>query len=83
MLFRSGLLPPLVGEVENFTLVPEQIVLAVALSEIVTAGMTLAFTVIILVLDVAEVPDTYVAQVAFDINTHVMESLPLPNEFVE
>ena len=44
-------MPPLVGVAVNITLVPEQIVVAVA--PMLTAGVTIGFTVIVIALDVA------------------------------
>jgi hypothetical protein len=57
--------PPFVGAAEKVTGVPEQIVVAVALTE--TAGVTFAFTVIVTIFEVAVVG---VAQERFDVITH-------------
>ena len=61
-----GVVPPLVGVAVNVTLVPEQIV--VALAPILTLAGKLGFTVIVMALLVAGLP---VAQVAFDVITTV------------
>jgi hypothetical protein len=56
--------PPLEGVAVKVTLVPEQIV--VALAEILTLAGRFGFTVMVIVLEVAGLP---VAQVAFEVTT--------------
>ena len=62
----AGVVPPLVGVAVNVTLVPAQIVVAVA--AMLTLTGKFGFTVMVMVFDVAGLP---VAQVALDVNTHV------------
>ncbi len=57
----------MVGVAVKVTLVPEQIVVAVA--ETLTLAGRFGFTVIVTVFEVAGLP---VAQVAFDVKTHVI-----------
>lgn len=57
----------MVGVAVNVTLVPEQIVVAEA--EMLTLAGRLGFTVMVTVFEVAGLP---VAQVAFEVSTHVM-----------
>ena len=61
-----GVEPPFVGVAVKFTLVPQQIVVAVA--EILMLTGKFGFTVIVIVFDVAGLP---VAQVAFEVSTQV------------
>ena len=66
----EGVEPPLVGVAVNVTLVPEQIVVAVA--EILTLAGRFGFTTIVIALDVAGLP---VTQVALEVKTQVTTSL--------
>ena len=63
-------MPPLVGVAVNVTDAPAQMVLP-GLAAILTDGTTIAFTVIVIVLDVAVAGN---AQVAVDVITHVTAS---------
>ena len=63
-------MPPLVGVAVKITLVPEQIVVAVA--PILTAGVTVAVTVMVIALDVALAG---LAQAIEDVMTTVTTSL--------
>ena len=56
----DGLAPPFVGVAVNVTLVPLQIVVP-GLAAILTDGVTIAFTVIVIAFDVAVAGDTQVA----------------------
>ena len=60
------MVPPLVGVAVHVTLVPAQMV--VALAAMLTLTGKFGFTVIVMVLDVAGLP---VPQVAVDVNMHV------------
>ena len=73
----EGVEPPLVGVAVNVTLVPEQIVVAVA--EILTLAGRFGFTTIVIVFEVAGFP---VIQAAFEVNTQVITSLFANAEFV-
>jgi hypothetical protein len=62
--------PPLVGVAVNVTLVPEQIVVAVA--DMLTLAVTLLFTVIVIAFEVAGLPLT---QLALEVITQLITSL--------
>ena len=64
-------MPPLVGVAVNVTPVPAQMVLP-GLAAMLTDGVTIAFTVIVIVFEVAVAGD---AHVAMDVNTQVTASL--------
>ena len=66
----AGKPPPLVGVAVNVTDVPAQIGFAEAAIETLTAFS--AFTVIVIIFDVAGLP---VGQVSFDVSTQVIASL--------
>ena len=72
----EGVEPPLVGVAVNVTLVPEQIVVAVA--EILMLTGRFGFTVMVMVFEVAGLP---VAQVALEVITQVTV-LPFANELL-
>ena len=74
--WNEGVEPPLVGVAVNVTLVPEQIVVAVA--EILMLTGRFGFTVMVIVFDVAGLP---VAQVALEVITQVTV-LPFANELL-
>ena len=67
----------MVGVAVNVTLVPAQIVVAVA--EILTLAGRFGFTVIVIVFEVAGLP---VTQDALEVNTQVITSLFASEEFV-
>jgi hypothetical protein len=62
--------PPFVGVAVKVTLVPEQIVVAVA--EMLTLAVTLLFTVIVIAFEVAGLPLT---QLALEVITQLITSL--------
>ena len=72
----EGVEPPLVGVAVNVTLVPEQIVVAVA--EMLMLTGRFGFTVMVMVFEVAGLP---VAQVALEVITQVTV-LPFANELL-
>ena len=69
-------MPPLVGVAVNITLVPEQIVVAVA--DILTAGVTVGVTVMVMALDVAVGCVTHARE---DVMTTVITSLLISAAF--
>lgn len=71
------MVPPFVGVAVKVTLVPEQMVVAVA--EMLTLAGKFGLTVKVTEFDVAGLP---VAHTAFDVNTHVTTSLFTTEAFV-